>query len=127
MKNNLELSVVNETANEKEIPITAVKGKEKGFRRVGTITVGISMVFFGIMFLLCSVFQLVSYQTVFALWPVVLILLGMELFVYSFFKGKLVYDKGSVLIMILMFFFSVGMAAADVCFKAVEFYITYLQ
>ena len=96
--------------------------KKQSIRRVGTITAGASLVVFGILFLLCSVFQLVTYETVFALWPIVLIVFGLELLAYSFFKGKLVYDKGSVLIMILMFLFSAGMAAADVCFKAAEYY-----
>ena len=127
MKNNMEMTVSAENVDVTEEQKEKAKAKERGTRRVGTITVGVSMVAFGIMFLLCSVFQLVTYQTVFALWPVVLIVFGLELLVYSFFKGKLVYDKGSVFIMILMLLFSAGMAAVDVCFKAAEYYMTYLQ
>lgn len=105
---------------------TVEKKETTKTRRVGTVTVGLSMVIFGIMFLLCSVFEVLAYQTVFALWPAILIVLGLELLVYSFFKGKLVYDKGSVFIMILMLFLSAGMAAVDVCWKAAEYYLPYL-
>lgn len=101
--------------------------KETGTRRVGTLTVGISMVVFGVMFLLCSVFEVLKYQLVFALWPVILILLGLEILIYCSFKGKLVYDKGSVFIMLLMLFLSAGMAAVDVCWRAAEYYMPYLH
>lgn len=114
----------NNTCVEQENTMTE-KAQNKP-RRVGTITVGLSMVAFGIMFLLCSVFGIMAYQTVFALWPAILIALGAELLVFSFFQGKLVYDKGSVFIMILMLFLSAGMAAVDVCWKAAEYYIPYL-
>ncbi len=90
-------------------------------RRVGTVSIGISMVTFGVMFLLSSVFGLLSYETVFALWPVILIAYGLELLVFSFFKGKLTYDKGAVFIMILLMVFAAGMAGVDVCFKVADY------
>lgn len=92
-------------------------------RRMGTISIGISMVMFGVMFLLCSVFEILSYETVFALWPVILIAYGLELLVFSFFKGNLIYDKGAVFIMILLMLFAAGMAGVDVCFKIADYYI----
>ncbi len=92
-------------------------------RRVGTISIGVSMVTFGVMFLLCSVFELLSYETVFALWPVILIAYGLELLVFSFFKGKLMYDKGAVFIMILLMVFAAGMAGVDVCFKVADYFM----
>lgn len=103
-----------------------VKKENAKPRRVGTVSVGLSMVAFGVMFLLCSVFGILSYETIFAMWPLILILFGLELLVFSFFKGKLIYDKGSVFIMILMMFLAVGMAGADICWKAVEYYMPYL-
>lgn len=93
-------------------------------RRVGTVSIGISLVAFGVMFLLCSVFGILSYEVVFSLWPVILIAYGIELLVFSFFKGKLTYDKGSVFILILLMFLAVGLAAADVCFEVVGYYIS---
>ncbi len=90
-------------------------------RRVGTVSIGISMVTFGVMFLLSSVFGILSYETVFALWPVILIAYGLELLVFSFFKGKLMYDKGAVFIMLLLMVFAAGMAGVDVCFKVADY------
>ena len=86
-------------------------------RRMGTISIGVSLVTFGVMFLLCSVFEILSYETVFALWPVILIAYGLELLAFSFFRGKLMYDKGAVFIMILLMLFAAGMAGVDVCFE----------
>ncbi len=90
-------------------------------RRVGTISIGVSMVTFGMMFLLCSVFEILSYETVFALWPVIIIAYGLELLVFSFFKGKLLYDKGAVFIMILLMVFAAGMAGVDVFFEIIKY------
>ena len=119
MESNLEdTTYINENKE-----VTEKKDTTKT-RRVGTISVGLSMVVFGIMFLLCSVFGILSYRTVFAMWPAILVVLGLEILIYSFWKGKLVYDKGSVFIMILMLFLSAGMAAADVCFKLADYYMT---
>lgn len=92
-------------------------------RRIGTISIGVSMVTFGVMFILCSVFEVLSYETVFALWPVILIAYGLELLVFSFFKGKLMYDKGAVFIMILLMLFAAGMAGVDVCFKVADYFM----
>ncbi|MBE5884991.1 MAG: hypothetical protein E7284_01110 [Lachnospiraceae bacterium] len=119
MESNLEdTTYINENKE-----VTEKKDATKT-RRVGTISVGLSMVVFGIMFLLCSVFGILSYRTVFAMWPAILVVLGLEILIYSFWKGKLVYDKGSVFIMILMLFLSAGMAAADVFFKLADYYMT---
>ncbi len=97
--------------------------KEVKNRRVGTVSIGISLVAFGVIFLLCSVFEIFSYEMAFALWPVILIAYGTELLVFSFIKGKLVYDKASVFIMILLMFLAAGMALADMCIKAAELFL----
>lgn len=121
MENNIEVTA-GTTENRQR---TSSEREPLKTRRVGTITVGLSMIVFGSMFLMCSLFQTISYQMVFALWPVILIGLGTELLVFHFLKGKLIYDKGSVFIMILMFFLSAGMAVIDVCWKMAEYYIPY--
>lgn len=100
--------------------------EKTGTRRVGTITVGVSMVGFGVLFLLSSLFEAIGYETVFAMWPLILIVLGFEVLAATAFKGKLVYDKGSVFIMILMMFLAAGMAAVDVCLKVAENYLPYI-
>ncbi len=91
--------------------------------RVGSITAGLSMVGFGVMFLLHLFFDLVDYQLMFSLWPVMLILLGIELIISNFATKKVVYDKAAVFLLIVMTFFTIGMAVVDECFRWVELYL----
>ncbi len=88
--------------------------------RVGSVTAGLSMVGFGVMFLLHLFFDLIDYQMMFSLWPVMLILLGLELIISNFSTRKVVYDKAAVFLLIIMTFFTIGMAVADECFKWAE-------
>lgn len=88
--------------------------------RVGSITTGIVMIAAGVLFLLCSVFNLMSYETVFKFWPIILILLGLELLWCNAGGKNLVYDKGAIALLFLLSLFSMGMAAANLVFT--EFY-----
>lgn len=88
--------------------------------RVGTVTAGITMVGFGVMFLLHLFFDLIDYQMMFSLWPVMLILLGLELIAANFSTKKVVYDKAAVFLLVIMTFFTIGMAIIDECFKWAE-------
>jgi len=88
--------------------------------RVGSVTAGLSMVGFGVMFLLHLLFDLVEYRMMFSLWPVMLILLGLELLLSNFSKRKIVYDKAAIFLLVLMTFFTMGMAVADECFRWAE-------
>ncbi|MBR5359865.1 MAG: hypothetical protein IK123_03150, partial [Lachnospiraceae bacterium] len=67
--------------------------------RVGSITAGISMVAFGILFLLRLFTDLITYEMVFNLWPVVLIGLGAEILMSNMKTENLKYDKGAVALM----------------------------
>jgi len=84
--------------------------------RVGSITAGLSMVGMGVMFLMHLVFDMVDYRMMFSLWPVMLILLGVELLLSNFSK-KVVYDKAAIFLLIVMTFFAMGMGIADECFR----------
>lgn len=88
--------------------------------RVGSVTAGLSMIGIGVMFLLHLLFDMVDYQMMFSLWPVMLILLGLELLLSNFSQRKIVYDKAAIFLLILMTFFSMGMAVADLCFRWAE-------
>ena len=96
--------------------------KENSIRvhRVGTITTGLSMIIFGILFLLHSFGYIISYRIIFQLWPIMLIGLGMELLLINFAKRKFVYDKGALFLLIVMTLFVIGMAIADICFDYME-------
>ncbi|MBQ7863241.1 MAG: hypothetical protein IJ353_02115 [Lachnospiraceae bacterium] len=88
--------------------------------RVGSVTAGLTMVGYGVMFFLRLFLDMVDYQTMFSLWPVMLILLGLELLISNFSTKKIVYDKAAIFLLIVMTFFAMGMAVADLCFKWAE-------
>ena len=81
--------------------------------RVGTITTGISLIAFGIMFLLHLFVDSISYELIFKLWPVIMIGLGIEVLLSSFSKEKIIYDKAAVILMFFVAFFAMSMAGAD--------------
>lgn len=90
--------------------------------RVGSITAGLTMVVFGVLFVLHTIFDIVSYDLIFSLWPLILIGLGVELILSNFGQKKVVYDKGAIFLMILMTFFVIGLAITDVCIEASKLY-----
>ncbi len=91
--------------------------------RVGTVTAGLSMVVFGIMLLLYSLFEMIDFSLVLSLWPLILVGLGIELLASNIGSKKIVYDKGAVFLMIMMFFFVMGMAVVEICLEAAKNYI----
>ncbi len=85
--------------------------------RVGTLTTGIALVAYGILFILHIFMNYISYDFIFKLWPIILIGLGVEVLLSSIFKDKIVYDKGAVALMFFMAIFAMGMACADLFFE----------
>lgn len=82
-------------------------------RRVGTFTAGITLIVFGLLFLIHSVTQTLDVRFIFMLWPIILILLGIEICLAYVFNrdDKLRYDGGAVAIIILLMLFAFGMSA----------------
>ena len=78
------------------------------------------MVVFGILLLLHTIFDIVGYQMIFSLWPIILIGLGVEILLSNCFAKQFIYDKGAVVLLILMAVFTIGMAVADVCIEVTE-------
>ena len=91
--------------------------------RVGSITAGMCMVVFGVMLLLHTLFNMMSYETIFSLWPLILISLGVELLLSNWLKREIIYDKAAVFLLIVMTFFVMGLACADVCMEASKVYM----
>ncbi len=81
--------------------------------RVGSITAGIALVGFGILFIIHMFMPALSYDFIYSLWPVILIGLGIEMLIANAFCSKFIYDKGAVFIMIIMTIFSMTMAYGE--------------
>lgn len=99
----------------------------KRTRRVGSLTCGIALVGFGILFLLNTMFGIVSYTEIFSLWPLLLICLGVEMLISNMKysdteRFTLVYDKGAIVLTILVTVFAVGMGITDYCIQYVQRY-----
>lgn len=84
--------------------------------RVGAITTGCSMIVFGVLFILHVALDLVSYRTIFSLWPFILVGMGTELLAASLGNKNMVYDKAAIVLLFMMTLFAMGMAGADLCF-----------
>lgn len=86
-------------------------------RRVGTVTFGITLVCYGILFLAHIFVPVLRYSFVFRCWPVVFILLGTEILVESHKcksgEWKMIYDFPAVIMLGIMLLFAMVMAAVD--------------
>ena len=84
-------------------------------RRVGTFTLGAFLVIAGVLFLINQFTDFIGYRLLLALWPGVLILLGIEILFYCFFNKdeRLRYDGGAIFIIMVLSFFAVVMAGIE--------------
>ena len=84
-------------------------------RKVGTFTLGAFLVIAGVLFLINQFTDLIGYRLLLALWPGVLILLGLEILYYCFFNKdeKLRYDGGAIFIIMMLSFFAAVMAGIE--------------
>ncbi len=81
-------------------------------KRVGTTTVGLALIAFGILFLARIFITGLDIQTIFSFWPVILISMGTELLLYHWFsdEANLKLDTGSIILLFMLglFTFSMG-------------------
>lgn len=84
-------------------------------RRVGTLTAGIVLVIFGTIFLLRTFMPAFNISWIISFWPVVLILLGIEIIAaYAINKEeKMQYDFAAIMLVIILSFFAIGMAGVE--------------
>ena len=100
--------------------------------RIGTLTLGFMLIFFGILFLIRTAGFLLSYRLIFRFWPVILVFLGCEILLAQLLYGKkdqtirLVYDKTAIFLLIVLTLFSMGMAVADVILSASQLVLPHL-
>lgn len=84
-------------------------------RRVGTFTLGLTLLIFGILFGLHLFLPKLDYLFIFRLWPLVFIILGCEIII-SNLKFKTLtfrYDFAAIFMIGLLMVFAMGMAGVD--------------
>ena len=91
-------------------------------RRVGTFTTGIVLVMFGIIFLMRLIYPRIDYLTIASLWPLILVLLGIEVIVaYLINKEEIMkYDFGAIVLIIMVAIFAMGMGCMEYVITHVE-------
>lgn len=80
--------------------------------RVGTLSMGILLILFGCTLFISQLKGWPSVEQIFKLWPIILIMLGLEVLGYLFFSRKemsrVKYDGFSIFIILLIMLFSIG-------------------
>ncbi|AWK52927.1 hypothetical protein DIC82_18850 [Clostridium beijerinckii] len=84
-------------------------------RRVGTLTAGIVLVVFGVLFLLRLVTNNINILLITSLWPLILVSVGIEIIVAYIInkEEKIQYDFGAIILVIILVFFAMGMGGAE--------------
>lgn len=86
-------------------------------RRVGSVTFGITLICYGILFMVHTFVPMVRYSFIFRCWPAIFILLGGEILVESHKcrtkEWKMVYDFPAVIMLAVMLLFAMVMAVFD--------------
>ncbi len=84
-------------------------------RRVGSVTCGIVLIFFGTLFLLHMLIPELTYGFIFRLWPLVLVFLGVEVLLSNLKKTEaaMKYDAPAIFLILVLAFFSMGMGAVE--------------
>ena len=84
-------------------------------RRVGTLTAGITLIVFGLLFLGRIIVPVLDYSFVMSLWPLVLLFLGIEVIVSYIVnkEEKIRYDSGAIALVIFLAMFAMVMGGAE--------------
>ena len=86
--------------------------------RVGTITLGVTMISIGVIYPLQLFFHILDYMWIWKLWPVIFIMLGVEILVSNVRSGgQFIYDKAGIVLIFVLSGFAFFMAVLE---KAVE-------
>ncbi len=90
--------------------------------RVGAFTSGFCMVGFGAMLLLHNLLDVMDYEMILGLWPLILIGIGIELLLSNVFKNRIVYDKAAIVLLFVMALLVMVLAGVDVCMEVMKTY-----
>ncbi|OCB00644.1 hypothetical protein [Clostridium beijerinckii] len=91
-------------------------------RKVGTLTSGLALVVFGIMFLLRLFITNLNVLLIVSMWPLILVSVGIEIIAAYIINNqeKMQYDFSAIILVIILVFFAMGMGGA-------EFIVTHSQ
>ena len=93
------------------------KEKSCQVRRIGSVTFGITLICYGILFLVRIFVPYLEYHIIFQCWPMVFILLGIEILIENYrcrtHDEKFIYDFPAILMLAAMLFFAMIMAVID--------------
>lgn len=91
--------------------------KQYQVRRIGTVTFGITLLCYGILFLIHIFVPELKYQYIFRCWPGIFILLGCEILAENHKSKaqdyKIVYDFAAIVMLMITLLFAMIMAAID--------------
>ncbi|CUU49141.1 MULTISPECIES: hypothetical protein [Clostridium] len=84
-------------------------------RKVGTLTSGLALVIFGIMFLLRLFITNLSVLLIVSMWPLILVSVGIEIIAAYIINNqeKMQYDFSAIILVIILVFFAMGMGGAE--------------
>ena len=84
-------------------------------RRVGTLTAGIALVMFGVMFLFRSFINSINILQIASLWPLILVSVGIEIIVAYIInkEEKMQYDFSAIILVAILVLFAMGMGGAE--------------
>lgn len=90
--------------------------------RIGTLTAGIVLIGVGLIFLLRLIYPSINYSVIVSAWPVVLVLLGIEIIVaYVINKDEIMkYDFAAIVILIMLSIFAMGMGCMEYVITHIE-------
>ena len=75
------------------------------------------MVGFGVILLLHNLLDIMDYEMILGLWPLILIGMGIELLLSNVFKSRIVYDKAAIVLLFVMTLLVLMLAGVDVCME----------
>lgn len=90
--------------------------------KVGTLTLGLMLIVFGILFLVHLFTGFLSYSLIFNLWPVVFLSLGVEVLLSALprTQGKFSFDVASIVLLLVLMLFAMAMAGVDTAYQIAQ-------
>ena len=94
-------------------------------RRIGSVTLGLTLIVFGVLFFLSIFIKNLDYMYVIKFWPVIFIFLGIEMLVAAFSKRaeRAKVDIPSCIMTLLLIGFSMALAAVQFALDAFPQYL----